>query len=277
MGVRITENDLVNIPYPAIAHLSVNGGHFVTLHQLTEGKISYINPEIGWVTETIDQFKKKWTGAALLISPTDKSGEPNYHQQRLSEKISGLRSVAVIAILLILASVAVVQKFDLSMISPFVAGLVVLKVSGLCLSVLLVQTQFSLHGKLAQYICNAGKNFSCGVLNSSASKTFGVGMSELGLVYFVAGLFSMIISSLLISPGFSLLSVLTFSTLPYALFSIFYQWRIAKSWCPLCIGVIFIFWLEMLVFISGDLLPFATSRDYLMSGLLSLSIALTYF
>ena len=86
--------------------------------------------------------------------------------------------------------------------------------------------------------CNA-------VIRSPASMVFGViHLSELGLLYFLGGLVSLSISALANHSIVGLLAILNWLTLPYTFFSVYYQWQVIKKWCPLCLLVMVVFWLE---------------------------------
>ncbi len=75
IGVRLEIDQLKDIPYPAIAHLHKNNGHFVILKKMEHEYIHYIDPEIGSIKDTLDNFNRKWTGAVLLVEKNKKSGE----------------------------------------------------------------------------------------------------------------------------------------------------------------------------------------------------------
>lgn len=85
MGVRLSIDQLAEIPYPAIAHLHKNNGHFVVLQKLEIDKIHYVDPEQGQVIEALQEFERKWSGVALLVQAGEKSGEPDYKSKRRAE------------------------------------------------------------------------------------------------------------------------------------------------------------------------------------------------
>jgi len=97
-----------------------------------------------------------------------------------------------------------------------------------------VQSQY------ADKICSLFKQSDCNnVLDSSAAKLFGIiGWSEVGLGYFSAN-----VILLLFAPSMLLyIALLNVVTLPYAFWSIWYQYAKAKQWCPLCLIVQALLW-----------------------------------
>jgi hypothetical protein len=46
---------------------------------------------------------------------------------------------------------------------------------------------------------------------------------------------------------FNLLGLLSLVVLPFTLWSVWYQWKVAKTWCPLCLGVVAVLWVEAIL------------------------------
>jgi thiol-disulfide isomerase/thioredoxin len=81
-------------------------------------------------------------------------------------------------------------------------------------------------------------------------------LSEIGFWYFIGGLLSIVIGALanessLLGP----LSLLSAVVLPFSLFAVYYQGWVIKKWCPLCLVVMAVFWIEFIAhFIIGNTL-----------------------
>lgn len=240
LSVKITCDQLDNIPFPAIAHLHKHSGHFVLLEKIGNRMLQYIDPEIGVVTESVTEFDKKWTGVLLLVQANEESGEENYKEKRRREvfkEASAYLSLGLLAFLFLL------PFLFLSWSSlPFY----LLKVVGALFSFALLQKQFGGTNATVKAFCSMGSHMDCdSVINSPASKFFGaVYLSEIGAWYFSGGVLSMIIGSFTaysVAPFFFLLSI---STLPFSLLAIYYQGMVIKKWCPLCLAVMGILWIE---------------------------------
>jgi uncharacterized membrane protein/protein-disulfide isomerase len=159
------------------------------------------------------------------------------------EKLGVFRKSALVFIALLIIGFTIFNFQNLAF-----AGMAFLKVIGIALSVLLLIAQSDQNNSLVQKLCNSSKKTSCQtVLDSKASKLFGwLSLSELGLVYFSGGFFVLLFSSFSVGsiqrlPFLAWLSVLA---LPYTLFSVYYQKFVVKQWCPLCLGVLILLWLE---------------------------------
>lgn len=251
LAINSTIEQLNEIPYPAIAHLHKNNGHFVVLQKLDGELLQYIDPEIGLVKESLQNFEKKWTGVVLIVQADKKSGEENYQQKRRQEifqKVS-LFTVGVLAILLALLPLSIIP---LSLLSIYI-----LKIIGGILCYFLLQKQFGSGNATIDVLCKMGGKSDCdSVINSSASTIFGViHLSEIGFWYFVGGLLSMIIGTLAANSLLSgVLAILSIAVLPFSLFAVYYQGWVIKKWCPLCLVVMAVFWIEFIAhLILGDL------------------------
>lgn len=91
MGVRLSIGQLPEIPYPAIAHLHKNNGHFVVLKNLENDQMHYIDPEVGVVTEPLREFEKKWSGVALLVKEFKIMGNIIDEMRGLQQKFNAIK------------------------------------------------------------------------------------------------------------------------------------------------------------------------------------------
>jgi hypothetical protein len=112
---------------------------------------------------------------------------------------------------------------------------------GAYISYLLVLKQLRIHSRYADKICSLFSRSDCNnVLGTKASKLFGVfGWSEIGLGYFTAN----VLLLLFLPDTVSLLVWVNILTLPYTVWSVWYQKAKAKQWCPLCLIVQVLLWL----------------------------------
>ncbi len=272
LAINSTIEQLNEIPYPAIAHLHKNNGHFVVLQKLDGELLQYIDPEIGLVKESLQNFEKKWTGVVLIVQADKKSGEENYQQKRRQEifqKVS-LFTVGVLAILLVILPLPFV---------PFsLVSIYLLKIIGGLLCYFLLQKQFGGSNVAIDVFCKMGSKSDCdSVINSSASKIFGiVNLSEIGFWYFVGGLLSIMIGAFASNYSSGILLILSISVLPFSLLAVYYQGWVIKKWCPLCLAVMSIFWAEFITYLMiGD--PFTIAWNSLLIAFVGFSLPLVFW
>jgi protein-disulfide isomerase len=80
-----------------------------------------------------------------------------------------------------------------------------------------------------------------------------------GFFYFAGGFLFLLLSINSQMQTLSILSWLNLLALPYTVFSILYQWHIAKQWCPLCLSVQVILIFE---FVAGYFGYWSSSRTF---------------
>lgn len=252
LSVQLTPAQLSEIPCPAIAHLRQNSGHFVVIEEVIGGEVRYTDPAMGPITETLEEFQKHWTGVLLLVEPNSKSGEIGYAARKRAESLEVLRSKSIF-IISILVIAAVLINILLFAVGFTFVSILLLKCLGLYVSILLLQNQLDINSPVASAICGIGKKSDCvSVLRSPASKLFGIPMSDLGFVYFAGGILSLLFSLSNYNAELGMLPMLTYATLPYTFFSFYYQWRVVKKWCVLCLATLVIFWLEFLIVFPAE-------------------------
>ena len=127
------------------------------------------------------------------------------------------------------------------------ASMLAIKTLGLSVSVLLLIYEVDKSNAFVKSICTAGKQTNCGaVLQSKASKFLGMSWSEAGFFYFVSTFLFLLFPGINFLTKVCILSIANCLAVPYILFSIYYQWKVVKEWCPLCLMVQAILLLELI-------------------------------
>ncbi|HLD52066.1 MAG TPA: thioredoxin domain-containing protein, partial [Sediminibacterium sp.] len=110
---------------------------------------------------------------------------------------------------------------------------------------------------LLKQICSGIQKANCSaVLNTKAASLGGiVTWSEVGFVYFAGSLLFSATSG--ISKVLPVLSIISLLALPYIIFSIYYQWKVAKQWCVLCLMVQAVLLAEGILVIANNSLSFS--------------------
>lgn len=83
--VKVDLGNIKQLKIPCILHWDMN--HFVILTNVTNTKITIIDPGIGKNTLTINEFSKKFTGIALELWPQENFGKKNENQEIKEIKI----------------------------------------------------------------------------------------------------------------------------------------------------------------------------------------------
>lgn len=245
-GVRINDKSIHSLETPFIAHI---GSDFVVVNQITDKQVSY-----HWrdkdIKVSVKQFQNLWSGVVLIAEADENSIEPEYRQHQIKHLLNICQDFLLVGIpfisMLWIYSKQVVRFFDMI--------LFLLNVIGALICLMLLQKQIYTHGQYADKICSLFKQKDCNnVLESDAAKIFGwISWSEIGLGYFL--------SNLLIIAGFPTLMpyliIINTLALPYTIWSVWYQYRIVKQWCMLCLTVQGVLWLTILIAYVGKMVCF---------------------
>ena len=206
---------------------------------------TYRNEKGKRITETREDFLKKWSGVVFIAEPTEASGEKDYAAKRQKEQLENLRWPLIIAGFLLLTVVGIFQSPSLS-----TGVLLGLKAIGVILAALLLSVQYGKTNDFTDSLCRLNNHTDCNhILTSPAAKiTSWLGWSEVGFFYFMGGWIALIIAGeAQFDIRHSEFVILSMLALPYTFWSIWYQWRVAKQWCPLCVAVQVVIWAEVAV------------------------------
>lgn len=254
MTVQITPGELNEIAYPAVAHVRKNdNGYFVMLQGINGDQVCYLEPELGWKKEPLQEFQQKWSGIVLMADAEGSAGEKDYAKNRLRERLAALRTPFLAATLSMMTVLAVVSGFSTypGETNTWLPLLLVL-LAGTTISILLLVKNIDNYNPLFNKICNLGvkrKPINCNsILNSPPSRLFGwLSWSEIGAFYFTGSLLALSISLFRDPSGsmWGMLAVINLLALPYTFFSVYYQAFVVKQWCTLCTAIQILLWLEL--------------------------------
>ena len=238
---KLNKQQLSNLSLPFITNLKSQRGVFITVTNLSASSITYFDPfktNIA-INKTIDEFEKDWGEIALIVELVNLSKEKNYEVKRKQEVLKALTIpfIAISSFLLLL--LFIVSSFSFNQLNPFLtAGLAIIKLLGCSIAALLLWYEIDKTNPFIRQICSSNRKTNCSaVLESSGAKIFNwLSWSEVGFFYFTGSFLFLLISDG-IPAALTILSWLNVAALPYCIFSIFYQWKVVKQWCPLCLAV----------------------------------------
>ena len=237
---------------PALAHLTIKGGIFAPIRKAGE-RVEWLDTQRGWQTESLGEFTHKWDGVTLLTAPDANSGEADYTAQRQKQIVENLRIPFVVGVLLLCLGTLFYQTLQPYNFNThwYFYGLLCTKTLGTIISAMLVWYGIDSDSTFLNAVCKLNDRTNCNnVLNTPAAQlTPWLSWSEVGLFYFAGGLLYLIPTLLLFrGEGLILLWGLGCLALPYTFWSVWYQWRVARQWCVLCLAVQVLLWVEFYLF-----------------------------
>ena len=242
VALKVEPEKLPELPFPCIAHVKTDGGDFIIVDAVVQNRVQCTD----WKGKTffvpLEDFTASWTGVVMLFEKSRHSGEKDYNKNLRKERAATLFSYGLLFLPFLLGAFAIVI-LALSEVPDFnIWGFslnLFLKATGIIVSVLLLWHEVDRYNPLLQQICTAGKKVNCdAVLDSKAAKIFSwLSWSEVGFFYFTGGFLALLFAGSQTVSIITILAYLNVLALPYTLFSVFYQWRVGKQWCPLCLLV----------------------------------------
>jgi uncharacterized membrane protein len=218
-----------------------NGQLFSVVTKFTGTEIEYFNIENRKIDLiSIEEFKDLFLGSILAVEATKDSIEKDFKSHFKEEyQIKSLNFFirSTLPIISILICVYVGFTNAARIIGPPIL-LTLINLIGCFITILLLWHEVDSLNPALKKICQTSKYVDCNaILNSKAAKIFGISWSSIGFIYFSGMLMALLIGGLTNVPILHLLAIINILALPYTLYSIYYQWRIAKQWCLLCLMV----------------------------------------
>ena len=228
------ENDISQIQTPFIAQF---GGDFVAVHKVEHEKVSFIWRDVDHALNNAI-FIESWTGIVLLAESSENSIELDYKEHRKTAFLSLLKRIVLFSVCGIIAILACINNRSYTNVG--ISLLLAVNIAGMYIGWLLLLKQMKVESQYADKICSLFKQQNCNdILESKAAKLFGIiGLSEIGFGYFSANVLLLLFFPSMLT-SIALLNILT---LPFTLWSLWYQRIKAKQWCVLCLIVLALLW-----------------------------------
>lgn len=223
-------------PFVTFINMPDKGSDFVLVTQVTGNTVSYVYNNTKAETIEKQEFLKGFKNI-IFLAEEGAGAEDDYTRKLAKEKaVKNKKALWAITVVLIFL-LAITINITTAPLFAF-SSIVLIKLAGLSTAVLLLIHDIDGNNAFVKNICSAGVKANCdAVLGSKASKIWGMGWGEIGFFYFAATTIFLLI------PGVAFLNKTAFIAganalaAPYIIFSIYYQWRIAKQWCVLCLTV----------------------------------------
>ena len=189
-----------------------------------------------------DKLEGEFTGYAMFFDATDKIEEKDYallHRKELCNFFVEHILVLIFPILVIVSWLVYALTINKSLFwFPFIYSLLLF--IGSIIGVSLLFYEYNEYSPMLNRVCGISQKTSCSaILHSPASKVVGIPWSVIGTAYFVGILIAIIVSGYNNSTLYSV-ALLHLLTLPYVFYSLYYQYFVAKQWCPLCLGILLV-------------------------------------
>ena len=234
------EEQLVDMQTPFVAYIQTQatGKDFVLVTKYSLENVTYIAQGNKELTITQKEFVTSWKKIIFLAEGTATSGEKDYvinlKKERSVLHKRNLKCIGGLAIFGLAIATAIFSDTPYYKLSTIV---LLTKILGVAVTTLLLVYEIDKSNAFVKNICTAGKQTNCdAVLNSGAARFLGMSWSEIGFFYFAGTLLFALMPGLAFVQKIPWLSFAAIAVSPYIPFSIYYQYKVVKQWCPLCLA-----------------------------------------
>ena len=224
-----TKEELKKENKPFLAHLNIGGGDVLYFKDVAEAE------------QKVKEFDKYWSGNVMFAEQANKNANAENDKIYKKEKLN-----------IAFGRAALFLFFGTILALAIASGslpVVVLTISssiGLYFGWLIAQKEFGISNSVSDKICSMAKHSRCeSVLFSKGAKLFNwLTWGDVGIIYFSSSLLFLTILLAgvgrwsLAGGGLQFYYLLSLGGLLFPLYSLYYQWRVVKQWCMLCIGVL---------------------------------------
>ena len=249
--VPTNKETLDQLPESFIAQTSSESGQQLVTVIRQKDKSSYkIFSELGSTNIVSEsEFLESFTGIIVAVEADEntKSTSNNW-----------LKSTVLFAIL-ICTSLAILFLKNTPLSNFF---FMVLSIAGIIASYSILNQELGESTVIGEAFCSGSdeKKDCDAVLTSKGAEIIkGHKLSDLSIIYF-SGL--LLIS--LLTTNLQPLYIISFLALPITFYSIFYQYKVVKSWCALCLTIVGILWLQAII-------GFTETKSFSTSSILNLN------
>lgn len=238
-SLKVENEQLEELPLPFLTHFyieEIGAKDFVNVINVTEDSVTYFYKKEITITKNV--FLEKWSRIVFLAQPNNESKDTDYRKHKKEEVQNKVKSFFLTSGYAFILLIGIYFFIESSNDVVGATMLIFLVFLGLITSILLLIHEVDKSNDFVKSICEGGVKTNCNaVLTSAESKLFGISWSEFGFFYF--GFLTLYLLIPLSSfhekkPIITYLSILTSFYIP---FSIYYQYKIVKQWCRLCLMI----------------------------------------
>jgi uncharacterized membrane protein len=252
-GFKVNKETFEQLELPVVAyyHHPEVDNDFVLVTGITDSTVSYLHQGSKQQTIAKQVFLNGYQEVVWMAEPGKESGEPDFEARLRVEKKSRFRSMLLWVMGLIL--IVLVAAINITGANALVfMPVFLIKLMGLAATVLLLAYELDKSNAFIKNICTGGTKSNCeAVLDSKAAKLGAISWSEAGFFYFAATTVFLSMPIELFDGKIAWLAMANALVAPYILYSIYYQWRVVKKWCPLCLVIQGVLLLELIWSISS--------------------------
>lgn len=252
------------LPNNFLAYLKTDRSEELSFIKVSENNLLKNGSQIKW-----KDLEKQWGGTIFLANQESFKIEVNEY------RANNWKWIALVISLLFIVPFFSEAKFENFIFLFF-------SISGLIISTEIIKQTLGIDSFISEKLCSNIKNSDCeSVITSNKwSVLKKVSLSDLSIVFFLGQFFSLVAMSIsnYESTFFYIQNIILWGSIPISFFSLYYQWKIVKEWCPLCLLLILVLYGELTCSqIYFDVFSYSLYGLYLFFGINLFILALWLF
>ena len=235
----LAELRFVSVPFIIRLH----GCGFVLVTNINYGRVTFFDKRV-FRHADLNRFTENTDCVVVMLHKNGLSKEPGYEQHRKRHLLNIVLSILplLLVLFLLIRQRAVLPDYNVTVPMKYRLCMLIMAVLGLFASIF-SHRQWTGLGIVGEVICAKFKKSWCATVHRVPKLGKWLDLSELGLSFF-----SVVIFYLLFKPAESgMIAWLTLLAFPVTLWSLWHQAFRLKSWCPLCVIVVFAVWMTALM------------------------------
>jgi uncharacterized membrane protein len=241
------ENTVAEIPKESIAQLkdpfiasvkSNNQNGFVLAHLKSNEEITVDTGNNKSITVSLKEFTDRWNGVIIVID-------------KIKAKYLKVAITKLIPFTLFIICFGFFIFLNIGSLDVFNCSHFFLSIIGTAISSFIIIQELGFKSSFVNKVCNLNATTSCSIVFASKPGKINqnLGLSDLCVAYFFSQILYWLILGSIRSNNHNLLFLISLFSLPITFYSIYAQKFIIKKWCPLCLGIVTVLWLQ--AFIAG--------------------------
>lgn len=246
IAAKISIESIDELPSSFIT-LFNDDGNLSLYHIIKKEDFFLYNKKGGKIKLNKKSLSEIWNDYILIIE------KPENIKKTHSQNISFNSLFFILSFLLL----CVIYFFSSSFLSIFFGVFTFL---GIFLSIEALKTELGINSKISESFCNVLPNADCGqVINSNKNKWLKtIKISDISIWFFTSQIFILFLFSITLKVNvfFFYMLVILICSIPMTFFSLYFQKKIEKKWCPICLSIIGVIYIQIifLFFIKKSIL-----------------------
>jgi thiol-disulfide isomerase/thioredoxin len=238
---KVEPSEIDQLPTPFLAYIGHAENPLEIVTDISENEVRlYSTKQNRVLTESKETFLKRWNGIYLIAEKNEQSGEKDFEITRRKSFIKSLVPVLLFVLVTMISGLFLhlnIELSEMNAVAPIYFQYLIL-FAGVIVTSLLLWYEIDSNNPLLHKVCTGIVKGNCdAILSGKQSKLLSwLSWSEVGFFYFAGGFLTLLFITPL-TDSLSIIGTLNILALPYTIFSIYYQGRVAKQWCVLCLSV----------------------------------------